>query len=308
MDRNHIHGIPYYGTNSQEIEYNIRNSEITEEIVYDSLLELISKEATETKTVVIEDTTGMWLSYLRDIRFNYRDKKLFIPYYSYKTYSIPRGNIKRNYNGHLVLNNDTLDIRYEYNFKTLELGTINYSIILYDIEAQKKYKAIYKNLYNNSEFSIEEMYSLYINSCVNEDDYLLVKHTEGYHVINKYIKGTLNKERDLRKEYNLDDYESNNQGCLKYRDVRNYNSEQFIQLHGLNMNDIPYWKRILSFESYLYCVIQSGATPFGEFKSEWKKLENGKEFIKYGNDIKLIIKRYWLPNIEVETRKTWSRV
>lgn len=309
MQRDILKGIPYYGENSIDIEEHIKNKDIEREIKYTSLLELISNETTEDKTVVIEDTNGVWLTYLRDIRFNYRDKILFIPYFTYKIKSIPRRNTRSNQNGHIILREDTIDIRYEYNLCKKSIDKVNNEIILYDITTDEKYKVSFRDWINEKEFSIDKLYDLYLNSCVSEEDYRLVKHTEGYHVITQKLEGRQNKERELRKKLELKDYNINNDfSILNYRDVRNYTEEQYIQLKGLNTTDVSYWKRILDFESYLYCVLRSGIQPSEKFKKEWDKLRRGQEFIKYGTNIKLIIKRYWLDNIDIKTRKTWSRV
>ena len=73
MERNKLDGIPYLGENTYEIEETIKNSVIQYEKDYESLYELINNEVTTNKLVVIDDNNSTFLSYLRDIRFNYRE-------------------------------------------------------------------------------------------------------------------------------------------------------------------------------------------------------------------------------------------
>ena len=87
-----IEGIPYFGENSIEIENYIKNKSIDKDICYDSLYELIEYEKDAQNVIVIEDSSGKQLTYIRDIRFNYRDKEVFIPYYRYSLQKIDKGN------------------------------------------------------------------------------------------------------------------------------------------------------------------------------------------------------------------------
>ena len=163
---------------------------------------------------------------------------------------------------------------------------------------------------DNQYFDIDKLYQLYLDSCVDEEDYRLVKHTEGYHLITKSLDGIKNKEKEIRVKLGLRhmDYTGENMSILNYRDVRNYTSEQFIKIHGIPLLDIPYWKRILDFECLLFCIFKSDAKSDGKFKEQWDKLGDKHSIIKYGKDIKLIFKDYWKYNHKKVVKKTWSRI
>lgn len=310
MNRLELEGIPYFGDNTLDIEKQIKEAEICHTKVYDDMWELIQNEATENKVVVIADDSNCWLSYLRDIRFNYRDKLVFIPYFTYDIHSVDRGRIKSNYKGHIVLNEDTIDIRYNYKFNILDINEMNKIITLYDLDTNKKYNVTFKKWLDKQEFDIEYLYNLYLNSCIDEEDYRLVKHTEGYHLINKKINGVKNKEKELREAYGLShrDYSGVDMSILNYRDVRNYTSDQYIAIKGIPLLDISYWKRILDFECLIFCILIDNIKPAGKIRDDWDKLGKTRRIIKYGKDIKLIIKDYWVSNKSNNTNKTWSRI
>lgn len=311
MERNKLDGIPYLGENTYEIEETIKNSVIQYEKDYESLYELINNEVTTNKLVVIDDNNSTFLSYLRDIRFNYRDKVVFIPYFKYKIYEIDKGSTRSNYKGHLILTDNTIKIRYEYKLSKLDISKENNTLILFDVETLTKYKVSFKNWINDTSIDMNKLYKMYLNSCVEIEDYFILKHTEGYHLIYKKLEGVKNKEKELRQLYNLkaisSDGDAESIEILNYRDVRNYTINQMYTQVGMIDTDIPYWKRILDFEMYLFSIIREHLLPDGEFRKEWEKLGKTKEFIKYGDSIKLIIKDYWLDNIERNKDKTWIK-
>ena len=304
-----IEGIPYFGENTIEIEEHIKNLDISHSITYSDMIDLMDNELTENKIVIIEDEDGVWLTYLRDIKFNYRDKEVYLPYFSYEVKSIDKGKLKSNYKGHLIIKEDTISIRYNYKLKVKDISIENNSILLYDFVTDKKYKVYFDKWYSKTEWSMSNLYNLYLNSCVIEDDYLLVKHTEGYHLINKNLPNIKNKEKELRQKENLNHTEESDIGLskLNYRAVRNYTYDQFIKLHGFIDLEIPYWLRLLKFEYNNYCLMRSNIIPYDINKDEWNKLGKSKNIFKYGDKIKLIIKDYWLDNIDKNIDKTYIK-
>ena len=313
MNRLVLEGIPYFGEESLEIEEKIRKSTVVDTIVYSDMLEMLNNEVTENKLVIIKENNTEYFTYLRDIRFNYRDKKAFIPYFTYKVHEIDKGKLRSNYKGHILLNDNTICIRYEYKFNKLDINLVNTTLTVYDVDTDKKYNITFKRWFNRQEFDMDVLYDLYLNSCVTDEDYRLVKHTEGYHLITKTIPGIKNKERELRKIYNLNDYDNESipMKILNYRDVRNYRLEEYTKIKGFAQLDESYWKRILAFESFLFCILQTGATPIGEIKEAWEKLKTTSRILKYGDGIKLIIKDYWVKEDAEHSKnklKTWSRI
>lgn len=322
MDSNKsIPGIPYFGLETQDIMDKIKTSKISRVIEYNSLYDLIQSEKSPTKLIVIDTNTNdriygdneISVSYLRDICFNYRDKEIFIPYYIYKIFKTPKESKKsmKIYKGHLLDLGDSIGIRYEYKLCSRAINLTYNEIMLYDLEANDLYMVTFNKYYSKSTFNIQELYNNYLAYCCDNEDYKLLKHTEGYHLISKNIEGVKNHERIFRKRFNLNDYQDSSVN-FSYRDVRNFTLSEFEAKLGFFDFSKPYWERKLDFESQLYCIMRDNVIPDDtdiEFKEEFKKFMDGKkQHIKYGDEIKLIFKDYWINYRKSSLNKTWSRV
>ena len=310
MNKRGIPGIPYFGLNHNEVEEEIIKAPIIMERAFSSLYDCVQTEKSADKIVIVEYDGKEWLTYLRDIRFNYRDKKVFIPFYTFEIQEINK-EYQHKYEGHILSldNGKRIGIRYNYCLREhiLDIDSKNY-LILYDFKSRQKYRVDFYSYYDFNNFDIEELYQLYIDYCKDYEDSLIYKHTEGYHIISRNVQGMTNYERLFREELGLSDY-LNSDVNLFYRDVRNLSEREFTVKLGLDLCNKPYWERRLDFESLLYCIIANGALPEGSFRKEWLKLGKTKDFIKYGDkEVKLIFKSYWLPNFRNYQRKSWSRV
>ena len=308
LNKKGIPGIPYFGVKHNKIETDIKSSKVSFEKEYDSLYELIQEEKGKDKIVLISYNDNEWLSYLRDIKFNYRDGLCFIPFYTYDIKEIDE-HYKSSYKGHILkLSDETIGIRYNYCLRQQIVDLEHNSFVLYDLEKECKYQVKFKKWYSFDTFDIDELYQLYIDYLKNFEDNLIHKHTEGYHIVSKNVYAMDNAEKKFREKYKLKEYLQSDVN-IYYRDVRNLSEEAVISKFGVDFCDKPYWERKLDFESFLYCILHSGAVPNNDFKLEWNKLGKSKEFIKYGNEkIKLIFKSYWLPNCEKYKRRSWSRI
>lgn len=285
-----IQGIPYFGETTQEIYEYIQSEKYIntepKEITYNSLYELIISNIGKRIIVVIDNK---WLTWLTDIVFNYRDRLCYIPYYEYKLFVIPERNFQSNNKGHLILNNKQVTLRYEYNYKKSFVDINNLCIDCVDIDTMEKLRLSTNNWIDKTEFSMNKLYSLYLNSCYSDDDFRINKHTGGYHYIIKETEGFRNRERSLRKEYELFAYNPNSSYDSDYRDVRQYKYNEAVSKSGFIANDEVYKFRRLRFEAYLYCVLRQNCLYNIHFNNRIHKV---------GNGIKLIIKDYWLDNKE----------
>ena len=322
MDNNKlIPGIPYFGLDTQSIMDKIKNSKISRVIQYDSLYDLIQSEKSPSKLIVLDTNTNdriygdndISITYLRDICFNYRDKVVFIPYYIYKIFKTPKEPKKsmKKYKGHILDLGDSIGIRYEYKLCSKVINLIYNEIMLYDLEADDLYMVTFNKYYNKPTFNIQELYNNYLAYCCSNEDYRILKHTEGYHLITKNIPGMTNHERILRRNYNLSDYQESSVN-RNYRDVRNLTSSEFEAKVGFFDFSKPYWERKLDFESQLYCIMRDNVFPDDtdtEFQEEFKKfIDNKKQYLKDGDEVKLIFKDYWVNFRKPSINKTWSRV
>lgn len=296
-----IEGIPYFGDQTQRIVEQIHQSEIVNTIEYKDVYTLIISNITDPLVVIIDN---QWITWLNDIEFNYRDKKIILPYYTYNIYKLNDAKHHRsNYKGHLILKDNTLYIRYNYTYRELELHDCNISLTVYNIESNEKLRLEAHTWLSDTRVDMNKLYKLYIESSFKEDDFLYNKHSGGYHYITKFVKNIKNTEQMYRKQLELDDYTPDNIFPTDYRDVRNYKYDEIITNHGLVSTIELYKIRRLRFEVYLYCSIRASL-----ISKEYPELGKTKRIVKYGNTLKLIIKDYWLDNTQLKKpNKTWSR-
>ena len=305
-----ILGVPYFGEDTFEIEDKIKSKSISNNKKYNSLYDMIQSEKSDTKIVVIVDSSGNeWYTYLRDIRFNYRDGEVYIPYYTYDIETVEDVKVDKKNIGHVRQIGNNAKVRHSYLLHKLVLD-LDSKLTLYDLENNDKYIVSFDRYYSDRYFDIDRLYELYLDSIVKDEDYILLDHVEGYHLIDKSIRGVINYERKIRIENDLPDYSFSNINLdIDYRDVRNISSAEYNIKIGFRPIEKNYWERILDFESYIYCVLKSGVTPGEKFKEEWSRLRGKVGIVKYGDrGIKLIIKSYWLPGSDRGSRYTWSRV
>ena len=308
-----IPGIPYFGENTQEIENRIKSAKISEHREYYSLYDLIQSEKSPDKVIIIQDDHGEWLTYLRDIKFNYRDREVYIPYYTYNIQRLPEINRKK-YKGHLVtIEDNTVAVRFNYKLCKRVLNIADNIVQVYDFSIQEKYLVSFKYWYSDSTFNMDELYNCYIQYCGMFEDYQLFKHVEGYHYITKRIKGIVNHENELRVKYELNSYhpDSGKDVELNYRDVRTLGKAEYEAKIGFRMDNSPMWERQLNFESLLFCVLRGHIGPDDiQIKKEYSELGKTRPIFKYGNTIKLIFKYYWLDeyNSKFNREYSWSRV
>lgn len=291
-----ITGIPYFGEKTQEITNSILNTneDIIYEKEYDSLYDLILDNIDKHIIVVIDNK---WLTWLNDIVFNYRDKECYIPYYTYDIYWLDDKKYNSNNKGHLILNDNKLGIRYNYKYEKYNININDLSLQCINIDKLEKFVVRAKYWINDTNLNIDKLYKLYINSCYKDDDFTFNKHSGGYHYIEKSPKQFKNKEKYYREYLDINTYAYDNEYERDYRDVRNYTYNEVILKHGMLDTIDLYRERRLRFESYLYCCLREHLLNNLSFK-------NG--IYKTGDNIKLIIKKYWLDNID-KPDKTWIK-
>lgn len=300
-----ITGIPYFGENNNEITNKILSSPVDKEVTANSLYDFVVDNIANPIVIIIDDK---WLTWLNDIQFNYRDKACYIPYYTYNLYELADKDYKGDNKGHLILRDGVLYIRHNYSLKKFDINPNNLSLICYNLDTSEKLKVNINSWFNSEIFDLDLLYKLYINSCFSDKDFLGL-HDSGYHYISRAPRGFRNREQDIRKTLGLNDYITIPDFETYYRDVRHFNYEEVITRVGLGMVDSieTYKLRQLRFESLLYCVLRNHSVPNNkQFTVEWNKLGKSKDFIKYGDGIKLIFKSYWLDEYKPIKYKTWQ--
>lgn len=294
-----LKGIPYfYESNNEIYKYLIEkevsdNIEIKTSIEETSILSLIDWTLeNDINTAVIIDNT--FISFIRDIQFNYANHIIELPYMEYDIKVIE----SKTTNKHII-RKDSKEVyvryNYEYNKKQIKIGD---TLKILSIANEKiTISQIKITSYTGSleEASTEKLLELYHNYCYQDDDYRLTKHLEGYTYLTKNFINVKNKENYLRKSFNLPTYKDDiHPKEIDYRDVREYRADQLMQNTALwlsSSNSEPYQIRRLRFESYLYCTLAEHL----KFKEEdiYSKLKH-KKIYKIGVEKPLILKNYWI--------------
>lgn len=290
-----ITGIPYFGEDTQQItEYILSNVDDIHETICMSMHEFVISNIDKRVAVIIDNK---WVTWLNDIVFNYRDKKCYIPYYSYKEYEIEDRTFKTNGRGHLILKDNHLRVRYDYIYNKFDITLPNLRLTCINIDTREIFNVIINQWITDTEIDLDKLYKLYINASYKDDDFLVNKHAGGYHYIDKSPNQFVNKEKKLREQYDLSSYADEYRYYKDYRDVRQYKYDEIIKLIGMIDNTELYRERRLRFEVYLYCCLRAGLLNNIHFKNHIYKL---------GNNVKLILKDYWLDNIN-KSNKTYIK-
>ena len=291
-----IEGIPYFGENNNEITEAILNADYTKVIDCESMYAFITDNINNKIIVVIGDR----LTWLNDIKFNYRDKECFIPYYDFK---VAECEYRTSNKGHLIKKENKTYLRYEYKLEKFRISFDENPVVLrcYNLDTEGSFQiSLKKWIKNEEEIDFEKLYKLYVESSYIEDNFLVNKHAGGYHYIMRSPDNKFkNIERKIREEYELNAYSPEHKIEREYRDVRNYKYSEVLIKYGLLESTELYRERRLRFESYLYSLIHGGKLNDIKFKNGIHKIGTG--------DIKLIIKDYWILDKD-RPIKTWTRV
>lgn len=294
-----LKGIPYFYESNNEIYKYLIEKEISSNIEVDtsiketSILGLIdwTLENDINAAIIIDNT---FISFIRDIQFNYANHIIEIPYMKYDIDTVE----SKTTNKHIVRKNSKeVYVRYNYEYakKQIELGDTLEILSITDGKIKISQVKLTSYTRGMSEASTEKLLELYHNYCYQDDDYRLTKHLEGYTYLTKNFINVKNKENYLRKSFNLPTYKDDvHPKEIDYRDVREYRADQLMQNTTLwlnSSNSEPYQIRRLRFESYLYCVLAEHL----KFKEEdvYDKLKHRKIY-KIGEDKPLILKNYWI--------------
>lgn len=288
-----IQGIPFFGEQHNELAKLILNARATSHIDYLTVFDMIKAEAFKHTVVIIDNK---WFTWLHDIRFNYRDDIVELPYFTYEIYETEMRQNQTDNKGHLILDkeNKTVLLRHNYNLQMLSI-TPDTELTLVDLSDLSKYTVKASKWYY-SIFDINDLYIKYINSAYYDFDELLEKHIGGYHYITRQFKGFVNAEHKKRNMLELNSYKEKMIIPEDYRDVRQYRRQE---LFGDTFIEtvIPYKFRRLLFDSMLCCIIkQHSVTTDPVFNFRYSRLSKEQCILSYTPDncsVPLIFKSYW---------------
>ena len=306
-----IQGIPYFGENTQEIIEKIQCLDWQNiEIQNAQVLEWITsqKNSLDNLVICIKTFDSTYMQWLKDIKFDYKHKRVYIPYFSYKTAIVQDKKYISNNKGHLILKGNSCLVRYEYQYSEHEIK-LEDTLLVYNIEKQEPCILKISKWTQRTEFNIESLYDLYKEYAESENS---LEHDKGYHYITKQTKGFKNVEKLIRKRVGLKDLSTEHIRHNEYRDVwvkANKQNQQNQQSHKT--------ARVM-FEQHLFCYISGNVLPDKsdlEFRAKFIKFINNlnqsnkrieSTILKYGKDKPLIFKKHWFTG-RIERVYTWDR-
>ena len=277
-----LEGIPYL----TDPNFDIDNKIYTEKSI---TLRELAELAINTDVLVILD--NKWVSWLKDLRFNYRDKRCYLPYYTYELTCIGCSKTSTDFNQLYTDEQGLSYIRHSYNYSELEVAP-NTKLYTYSCDTGDYILYNITGFSKDIDFNLETLYQKYLVSCYTST--IVDPYDSGYHFITRQTKQLKNPEKSYRHKYSLPDYSYTNIPEQEYRDVRQYKYEEVVLLTGFTDSLSSYKLRRLDFESYLYCLLRQPKLP-----EQLQTLKSPEDYIKIGKSIKLIIKGYWLPNINI---------
>lgn len=272
-----LEGIPYLVNEKLQLFKSLKPVEQINISVFD----FIEQFAYKPTLVRIQG----FFTWLHDIRFNYRDKVVEIPYYSYDEFFTDKIPTKEIYRNHLDIRPDGLYIKYNFKKQVINFD-LKTSLTIIDVEAEKVYLVCFTSWFDKN-LEINELYQRWLNSSFLDPENSDVNHLGGYHYISYSTSQLRNNEKFQRKEYDLPEYHSESIQLEDYRDTRLYKKD-YLDLEGIKYEYTEnYTYRRLRFESMLYCLLRQGKISFDSSNRIYKVEYKG---------IPLIFKSYWLNN------------
>lgn len=260
------------------------------------------------------NTNRLYTSWCWDIRFNYRDREIFIPYYSYRTFF--HRAIERD------LNNPYLTISTLEDKKKYISVRHSFEVNKFIIDNRKEgYRHPTIRVYHPSTdnyFQIDITSLPYLAENVFYIDELLRRHTNYKFLLSEfdttskdrhYFDFTSKKNREKRL-YLKEGYPTYGEKYtdLNYQDIRTFIVNPFSDEAQQMTTDDDYVTRVYDFESYLYCLFAQKAQPYEkDIKQRWSELSTKKRFITLGNTYPLTLKYYYTDKPNEFRKLTYER-
>lgn len=302
-----LKGIPYWGESTFEdmrtLARKFEEVQIEDYVSASDMFTLFHELGSKNYVFILREKDGTFFSWCKDIRFDYRDKVVYIPYYTYSEKSVKTSKEYK----HLDRIGDTINVHYGFQARLMPVyvPTLNYKIAeLYvaNIEELAIFRVQISENYLEDSPSIDQLYRAYLNASYFDEEWSQIDFKNNYHWIGAE-KG-LNMEYAVRASQHLpvwalkDNREATPQ-CKKFLnccDIRLYDLQTIQTMFDFDLHtELQYWERRYLFDAYLLFSVMSGkAWRELEFNERWKQLGTKYEFIKYGSsDFPLYLKHYY---------------
>lgn len=316
-----MRGLPHYGDETVATLNSLQNRQpkVADPLSFETVTDLhtLFRYLLKNEFLFIikhPNTHRLFTSWCWDIRFNYRDREVFIPYYSYETFlhqAIER-DLSNPYLSIINIGGSKAQIEVRHNFKMNKL-------ILDDrkVDYRRKNICVYQpstGIY--LKLSLESLPYLSHNEFSMYD--LLRRHTNYKFLLSEFdltskdryylnINSKKSREKRIRESRGFKTY-SDNYTDLNYQDIRTYVVSPFSDEARQMTTDEDYVTRVYDFESYLYCLFACQAEPTEpDFKQLWRELGVRKRFISLGGTYPLTLKYYYTDKPRNFKKLTYER-
>jgi len=275
--------------------YNVQDNIVkTEKSVFTILEHLISSNFVFLITI----NNKLRYSWCSDIRFNYRDKLIFIPYLDYEEISV-----ESNTTNEYIERIDDKHVNIHYNFSLQSYlimnknAFVNSKVYFFDTNELKLYFLdLSEYVLIDNLFSISELYKYYVNASFLDSSVSVQSYNSYYYTNNKV-------EDKIRCKNNLNKYKNYDDKLLNYVDIRLYEFSLLRTQFSFNFdlqNDVIYNKRKFYFEAYLLLHnLCNDDFVESEYNRQYKKLGTILRFMKYEEDkngFPMFLKHYYKLN------------
>lgn len=317
-------GTPYWGkdTFSQIRDLGIRKPTKVKPQHFKAtdMYSLFHHLATEGYLFILEEKFCSWCW---DIRFNYRDREIFIPYYAYEQFfrDTRKPDLENPYLDILDRTEDKsyIGVRYKFEMRTRTLDDRR-------INFRTKFVSVYHP--QKDEYFLIDISELpYLTKAIFSMEDLLQRHTNMKYIIPEFDSNSRwesylkinrrkhNREKALRKQHNLPVY-SDLYTNIDYQDIRMFPTHTFSEEYQQVTSQDDFKIRMYEFEAFLYCIFASNANPIeDEYLQLFNSLGVKNRFISIGspNPHPLILKYYYtdkqtkFKKLSYERYKEWTQ-
>ncbi len=266
-----------------------------------SLLDVIKIGVTNQDYLVFTSKFGRReVAYVHDIRFDYVNGRIFVPCFVYKYFQLPEVEHKHFKGTKAYEKTDSYEIMYNQELEFFEIWNskegykVEYlEVLRHNFFGTKLTRVHISDLPIRSDV-IKEPASTLVMKYLRSFYFNSEEHTNSFYYPSSKSYLT-NTERRLLDRYELLWYGEDNEDLLHYRDVRTYKTLDVCKYFDEDelINNDSYFFRVIDFESYLLChlnshVYWSDFTPSNLIQGKWF-------FEKYKyRGIAIIFKDYWL--------------
>lgn len=255
---------------------------------------------------------NQYFSWCKDIRMDYRDKVIFIPYYEYMTTLVKTNQEHK----HLDRISDGVLLTYNYELKIMPVDLSKLIFTVVSLDEMCIYEIDLTNLpLLDFQPSVVELYNYYKNASFFDEAWSEIDFINNYHWISS--EQGRNIEAVIRSANRLPVWKLGNhiqctdfvKRIIAYCDIRLYNLQVLHTVFHFKLDySLLYWERRYLFEAYLlFTSLSDMDFVEAEFNAKWRDLGTRIEMFSYGEkDFPMYLKHYY-KTTDFFPRKTYEK-